>query len=122
MPYMYFPKKFVEKCEEYVGKHPEVASDVRDFIVRCVRLGFHKLSDIYPEEVLRDCGDDKDLPGDPKIHVNNDKVRIYFPDKDFERIKKVIVEKLGLVSTAPAWVSLCVLMVLMGYWELPMKL
>ena len=122
MPYMYFPKKFVEKCEEFVENHPEVASDVRDFMVRCVRLGFHKLRDIYPEELLKDCPVSGDLPGDPKIRVENNRVRIYFPDRDFEMIKKVIVKKLGLVSTAPAWVSTCVLMVLMGYWELPMKL
>jgi len=119
---MYFPEKFVKKCEKFLKEHPEVALDVRDFMVRCVRLGFHKLGEIYPEEVLRDCVDGKDLPEDPKIHFENGKVRIYFPDRDFEKIKKVIVERLGLVSTAPAWVSLCVLMVMMGYWRLPMRL
>ena len=119
---MYFPKKLVEKCEEFVENHPEVASDVRDFMVRCVRLGFHKLREIYPEEVLKDCTVGGDLPRDPKIRVENGRVRIYFPDRDFERIKKVIVEKLGLVSTAPTWVSFCVLLALWGYWELPIKL
>jgi len=122
MPYMYFPRKFVEKCEEYVEEHPEVASDVREFLVRCARLGFHILRRIYPEEVLRDCAVGGGVPGDAKIRVENDRVRIYFPDRDFEVIRRVIVEKLGLVSTAPAWVSLCALMVLLGYWELPIKL
>ena len=119
---MYFPKKLVERCGEFVEKHPEVASDVRDFMVRCVRLGFHKLREVYPEDMPKGYALPEYPSGSPRIRVEGDRVRIYFPDKDFEAIRKVIVERLGLVSTATTWVSFCVLMVLWGYWKLPIKL
>ena len=122
MPYMYFHKKFVEKCEGFVEKHPEVASDVRDFMVRCVRLGFHKLRGIYPEDMPKTYAFSGYLPREPRIQVEGDRVRIYFPDKDYEVIRKVVVERLGLVPSASRWVAICVLAVLLGVWELPIKL
>jgi len=122
MPYMYFPKKLVERCGEFVEEHPEVASDVRDFMVRCVRLGFHKLREVYPEDMPRAYAFPEYPPREPRIRVEGDRARIYFPDKDFEIIREIIIGRLGLVSTATTWVSFCVLMVLWGYWKLPIKL
>ncbi|RLG06345.1 MAG: hypothetical protein DRN59_03195, partial [Thaumarchaeota archaeon] len=97
---MYFPKKLVERCGEFVGEHPEVASNVRDFMVRCVRLGFHKLREVYPEDMPKGYAFSEYLPREPRIRVEGDRVRIYFPDREFEIIRDIIVGRLGLVSTA----------------------
>jgi hypothetical protein len=130
MPIIRLPQKFIERCQRYLMEHPEAAEDVQDLILRCGRLGLWYLDKLLTEEEKRDCpsSDDKDEGGNPPAmegDVDDErpgKVIIYIPEKEHERVRKLVVEKLGIVSTVTAWYVLCTFMVLYGYWELPPKI
>jgi hypothetical protein len=134
MPTYYLPVKFVQRCQKYLELNPEVADDVADFVERCGRLGLKYLEKILKGEdkqgkqnskegrdkpwPLRDIllieEDSNTVPGDPKPTV-------YVSDKDYRKVEELVVQKLGLTTTAISWYILCVFMVTMGYWKLPPK-
>ena len=126
MPVIYLPKKFIENCQKYLEKYPRAGDDPADFIARCGRLGLWYLEKMLTEEERRDdpCpdigGDKAGLPQGGSGE-GGEKIPVYIPDKDFEVVKRLIVRKLGITTTATAWYLICVFMVTHGYWELPPK-
>jgi hypothetical protein len=131
MPAVYLPKKFVERCQRYLEEHPEAADDVSEFIARCGRLGLWYLDKLLTEEEKRDCPEDPgDRHDDPPTMEGDEaherkgveKVAIRLPDRDYEKVRRLVVEKLGITTTVIAWYILCTFMVLHGYWELPPRI
>jgi hypothetical protein len=126
MPMIYLPKKFIQNCQRYLEKNPRAGDDVGDFVARCGRLGLYYLEKLLTPEEARDCPGDNRGRGSAEIldsggEEEGEKVPIYLPDRDFERVKSLVVKKLGITTTATAWYLLCVFMVMYGYWELPPK-
>jgi len=111
-----FSEKFVQKCEEYVSKNPEVAKDVEEFIRRCGRLGLYNL-----KMAFGDCSDGgfevKDGPMKRGIAVR----KVYIPDDDYNEIK-AFLEKKGILRTVTSLYYFSALMVILGYWKLPPRI
>ena len=136
MPTLYLPVKFIQRCQRYLDSNPRVADDVADFISRCGRLGLWYLDRLLTEEEKRDCVFDPNSPnrrGRNRFFIDKDgnidnrkykgeKIPIYIPDKDYERVEQLVVKKLGITTTVISWYILCVFMVIAGYWELPPKI
>lgn len=136
MPSIYFPEKFVVRCQRYIEKNPDLADSVDEFVARCGRLGLKYLQLITTEEEKTRCNPlAKDKLWNPFVEVANEggsievdsikhrdgKVRVNLPDKDYKRVEELVVKKLGITATATAWYMLCVFTVMMGYWQLPPK-
>jgi len=113
--------------------HPEAADNVDEFIARCGRLGLRYLDrlQILTEEEKRDCPEDPGnrhdgpptMEGDERHERKEvEKVPVRIPDRDYEKVRRLVVEKLGITTTAVAWYILCTFMVLHGYWRLPPKI
>jgi hypothetical protein len=132
MPAIYLPRKFIERCEEYLKNHPGLADDAADFIARCGRLGLRYLEKVTTEEERKYCVDKPRREADPFIidgegnmdnkEYRGEKVAIYIPKKDLEKVEELVVRKLAITTTVVSWYVLCVFMVIAGYWELPPKI
>lgn len=103
-------------------ENPDLADNPKDLIKRCGRLGLRYLRQY--------CSGLKDCPGHPSGRQDADQgvdergglVPIYVPAKDFEEIKRLAVDKLGICTSVSNFYMLSTYMVLFGYWRLPPKI
>ncbi|RLI29057.1 hypothetical protein DRO58_00730 [Candidatus Bathyarchaeota archaeon] len=121
---MRFPKKFVERCQRFAEEHPDLARDANELVERCGRLGMRFFSKLYGgDERLPDSGRRKRRRKfEERLMEGENWVPLYLPDEDVKTIREVFVEKYQITSTATAFYMLCTYMVLLGYWELPIKI
>ena len=116
------PKKLLERCEEFLKKNPDLADNPKDLIQRCGRLGLRYLRQYCSG--LKDCpghlggGRDPDRGGVERGGL----VPVYVPARDFNEIKRLAVDKLGICTSVSNFYMLSAYMVLFGYWSLPPKI
>lgn len=119
-----FPRKFVERCQKFAEEHPDLARDANELVERCGRLGIKFFSKLYgrdgrlPESSHRE----RRKKFEERLKEGENWVALYLPDEDVKTIKEIFVEKHQITSTATAFYMLCTYMVLLGYWELPIKI
>jgi len=101
------PRRLLERCEEFLRENPDLADNPKDLVKRCGRLGLRYLR--------------KHSPGQGGAEGGG-LVPIYVPAKDYEEVKRLAVDELGICNSVSNFYMLSIYMVLFGYWELPPKI
>jgi len=111
-----FTEKFIQMCEEYISKNPDVATSVEEFVKRCGRLGLYNLKSIFG-----DCSPNTFKVTDGAVKNKGAVCKIYIPDEDYREVKSFL-ERKGVLRTVISFYYFSILMVLLGYWKLPPKI
>jgi len=118
-----FPRKFIERCQKFAEEHPNLARDANELVERCGRLGILFFSKLYgvsaplPESVR---GRRRER-FEERLARGGEWIALYLPEDDVKMIKEVFVDGLQITSTVTSFYMLCTYMVLLGYWELPVR-